>query len=126
MGEAFVLEGSADATVFELSIEQILAPSLQAGQIVVMDHLSTPTGAKVGNHRSTGMTAPVSAILFPQCVADRGSLLQAESMFTPSRNAYARALAGGNWASLPDDHPHDALGWFRHGGYRWSEQEQVA
>ena len=32
MGEAFILEGSADTTVFELYIEQILAPSLQAGQ----------------------------------------------------------------------------------------------
>jgi len=28
MGEAFILEGSADASVFELYIEQILAPSL--------------------------------------------------------------------------------------------------
>ncbi len=36
MGEALILEGSADTTTFEISIEQILAPSLQAGQIVVM------------------------------------------------------------------------------------------
>lgn len=32
MGEAFIIEGSADSTIFELYIEQILAPSLQAGQ----------------------------------------------------------------------------------------------
>src|SRR5258708_16864065 len=36
MGEALILEGSADTTTFEISIEQILAPSLQAGQIVLM------------------------------------------------------------------------------------------
>jgi transposase len=41
MGEAFMLEGAADSTVFEIYIEQILAPSLQAGQIVVMDNVST-------------------------------------------------------------------------------------
>src|SRR5579859_2117961 len=38
---------SADTTVFELSMEQILAPSLQAGQIVILDNLPTHTGAKV-------------------------------------------------------------------------------
>jgi transposase len=47
MGEALILEGPADSTAFEISIEQILAPSLQAGQIVIMDNLSTHTGAKV-------------------------------------------------------------------------------
>jgi transposase len=47
MGEAFILEGSADSTIFELYIEQILAPSLQAGQIVILDNLNTHTGDKV-------------------------------------------------------------------------------
>src|SRR6266567_3051859 len=47
MGEALILEGSADTTAFEIYIEQILAPSLQAGQIVVMDNLSTHTGETV-------------------------------------------------------------------------------
>jgi transposase len=47
MGEAFILEGSADSTIFELYIEQILAPSLQAGQIIILDNLNTHTGEKV-------------------------------------------------------------------------------
>lgn len=47
MGEALILEGSADTSVFELYIEQILAPSLQAGHIVILDNLSTHTGEKV-------------------------------------------------------------------------------
>ncbi len=40
MGEALILEGAADAVAFELYIEQILAPSLRPGQIVIMDKLS--------------------------------------------------------------------------------------
>src|SRR5258708_9786441 len=44
MGEALILEGAADSTAFEIYIEQIFASSLQAGQIVVMDNLSTHTG----------------------------------------------------------------------------------
>src|SRR5260370_15421724 len=47
MGEALILEGSADTTAFEIYIEQILVPSLQAGQIVILDNLSTHTGEKV-------------------------------------------------------------------------------
>src|SRR3982074_531761 len=47
MGEALILERSADSAVFEISIEQILAPSLHAGQIVILDNLSTHTGEKV-------------------------------------------------------------------------------
>src|SRR4029077_19628271 len=39
MGAALILEGSANTTAFELYIEQILAPNLHAGQIVVMDNL---------------------------------------------------------------------------------------
>lgn len=47
MGEALILEGSADSHVFELYIEQVLSPSLSPGQIVVMDNLSIHTGEKV-------------------------------------------------------------------------------
>ncbi len=47
MGEAFILEGSADAAVFELYVEQILAPSLPARHIVILDNLNTHFGAKV-------------------------------------------------------------------------------
>src|SRR5581483_10528494 len=42
MGKAFILEGPADAAVFELSTEQMLAPSLAPGQSVILDNLSTP------------------------------------------------------------------------------------
>ena len=47
MGEALMLEGSADAQAFEIYIEQVLVPSLSPGQLVVMDNLSTHTGEKV-------------------------------------------------------------------------------
>ena len=39
MGAALILEGSTDTIAFELYVEQVLAPSLQAGQIVMMDNL---------------------------------------------------------------------------------------
>jgi hypothetical protein len=39
MGEAMAVEGATDARVFEAYVEGFLAPSLSAGQIVLMDNL---------------------------------------------------------------------------------------
>jgi transposase len=50
MGKAFIPEGSADSAVFELYIEQILAPSLPVEQIVILDNLNTHVGEKVLLH----------------------------------------------------------------------------
>ena len=39
--------GAANATAFELYVEQVLAPTLQAGLIVVLDNLQAHKGALV-------------------------------------------------------------------------------
>lgn len=41
------VEGAADGVVFEAFVEQVLCPTLQAGQIVVMDNLSTHKSARI-------------------------------------------------------------------------------
>jgi len=47
MGEALMLDGSADAAAFEAYVEQILAPNLRPGQIVILDNLSIHQGPQV-------------------------------------------------------------------------------
>jgi transposase len=47
MGESMLIEGSANAVVFEQYIEKILAPCLTEGQIVLMDNLAAHKSAKV-------------------------------------------------------------------------------
>jgi len=42
-----IIEGSANATAFEQYIQEILAPSLIEGQIVIMDNLAAHKSAKV-------------------------------------------------------------------------------
>ena len=39
--------GSANAVAFEQYVEEILAPSLAVGQIVILDHLAAHKGKKV-------------------------------------------------------------------------------
>jgi DDE superfamily endonuclease len=47
MGAAMILEGSANGAAFELYVEQLLAPSLHTGHIVVMDNLRAHKGERV-------------------------------------------------------------------------------
>ena len=42
-----IIEGSANAIAFEQYIEEILVPSLTAGQIVIMDNLAAHKGQKI-------------------------------------------------------------------------------
>jgi transposase len=47
MGPSLAVEGSTTREVFETYLERVLAPSLKAGQIVVMDNLSSHKGSRV-------------------------------------------------------------------------------
>jgi len=47
MGPALSVEGSTTSVVFEAYVQQVLAPSLRGGQVVVMDNLSAHKGERV-------------------------------------------------------------------------------
>lgn len=47
MGEALAVEGSTNKEVFEAYVERALAPTLEAGQVVIMDNLSAHKPARV-------------------------------------------------------------------------------
>lgn len=47
MGPAFVLDGAADSAAFAIYVEQLLAPSLRPGQIVILDNLSIHLSPRV-------------------------------------------------------------------------------
>jgi transposase len=43
MGPSLTVEGATTSAVFETYVEQVLAPTLRRGQVVVMDNLLKPT-----------------------------------------------------------------------------------
>lgn len=47
MGPCLAVEGSTNAVVFETYVENVLAPTLEPGRIVVMDNLSAHKGQRV-------------------------------------------------------------------------------
>ncbi len=118
IGEALILEGPADAIAFEIYIERILAPSLQAGHIVVMDNLSTHIGEKVRQ----AIDAQGCQLLFlPSYSPDLSPIEEAFSKLKAFlRHAQARtreALQEAIAQAITTITAQDAQGWFRHCGY---------
>src|SRR3712207_1118101 len=69
MGPSLTVEGATTAVVFEAYVEQVLAPSLCPGEVVVMDNLGAHRPKRIkahqGAHRGARLRAGVSAGLLP-------------------------------------------------------------
>ena len=118
MGPAFVLDGAADSAAFEIYVEQILAPSLRPGQIVVLDNLSIHLGPRV----KQAIEARGCRLLFlPAYSPDFSPIEEAFSKLkrvlrragARTREALQEAIA----TALDLITATDALGWFTHCGY---------
>jgi transposase len=118
MGEAFILAGAADAVAFELYIEQILAPSLHRGQIVIMDNLSIHQGRRV---RQAIEAKGCQLLFLPAYSPDLSPIEEAFSKLkTYLRRVGARthqALIDAITQALLTVTAADARGWFTHCGY---------
>ena len=118
IGETMILEGAANAQVFEIYIEQILVPSLHAGQVVIMDNLSIHKGRKVQQL----IEARGCRLLFlPAYSPDFSPIEEAFSKVKAAlRRVGARtqeALQEAIGQALLTVTAADASGWFRHCGY---------
>ena len=117
-GEALLLDGSADAVAFETYIEQILAPSLRPGQIVILDNLSIHLGPRV----KQAIEARGCQLLFLPAYSPDFSPIEGafSKLKTILRRVSARtreALQDAIIQALPAITAQDALGWFLHCGY---------
>ena len=124
MGAAMILEGATDSIAFELYIEQVLAPSLQPGQIVVMDNLSSHTSSKV---RQAIQARGCQLLFLPAYSPDLSPIEEAFSKL----KAFLRRVGARTREDLFEAisqaleliTPQDALGWFTHCGYFPAAQE---
>lgn len=118
MGESMLIEGSANAVVFEPYIEKILAPCLTKGQIVLMDNLAAHTSAKV---QELIQARGCQLLFLPSSSPDFSPIEETFSKLkTLLRRAEARtreALQDTIVQVLRTVTAQDAQGWFQHGGY---------
>jgi transposase len=123
MGPAMTLEGATDTAAFVAYIEQVLAPSLHPGQIVVLDNLSAHKSARV---RALIEARGAELWYLPAYSPDLSPIEHAFSKLkTLLRRAAARtreALEQAIAAALDEITAADAAGWFAHCGYRQEAQ----
>jgi len=118
MGEAMILEGSANGAAFETYVEELLAPSLRTGQIVVMDNLKAHKSERV---RQVIEDKGCQLLFLPGYSPDFSPIEEIFSKLKMSlRRAGARtreALEEAICQALLTVTAQDARGWFTHCGY---------
>jgi len=119
MGQTMAVEGSTDRGVFEAYVEHALAPTLQAGQMVIMDNLSAHKPARV---RELIEECGCELIYLPAYSPDLNPI---EEAFAKIKGMLRRAGVRTKDAllevlneALSAVSSRDARGYFEHAGYR--------
>lgn len=119
MGPSLAVEGATTARVFETYVEKVLAPTLRAGQVVVMDNL--------GAHKPERMRELIEErgcelLYLPAYSPDYNPIEEAFSKIKRSlRKVAARskeALVEALGAALSAVSHEEVRGYFEHAGYR--------
>jgi transposase len=123
MGETMAVEGSTDKEVFEAYVERALAPTLEAGQVVIMDNLPAHKPARV---RELIEERGCELIYLPAYSPDLNPIEEAFSKIKAMlRRVGARtkdALVDALGEALSAVSAQDARGYFEHAGYRLRAQ----
>jgi transposase len=119
MGPSLTVEGSTTARVFETYIEKVLLPSLELGQIVVMDNLSAHRPKRI---RELIEQRGCELLYLPSYSPDFNPIEEAFAKIKNLlRKAAARtkeALVKAIAAALSAVSAADVQGFFEHTGYR--------
>jgi transposase len=119
MGETMAVEGSTDREAFEAYLEHALAPTLKAGQVVVLDNLSAHKPARV---RELIEGKGCELIYLPAYSPDFNPIEEAFAKIKDIlRRAGARtkdALVDVLGEALSAISVEDARGYLEHAGYR--------
>jgi transposase len=123
IGESVSIEGATDAPLFETYVEEFLAPTLEAGQVVILDGLGAHRTEKV---RELIERRGANLVFLPPYSPDMNPIEEAFSKIKSiARKAAARtreALDEAICEALAAVTPEDAAGWFSHCGYRTQDQ----
>lgn len=118
MGPSLAVEGATTARVFEAYVERVLAPSLRAGQIVVMDNLGAHRPPRI---RELIEERGCELMYLPAYSPDYNPI---EEAFSKIKNLLRRAgarsrqaLVDAMGAALSAVSSTDAQGFFKHAGY---------
>lgn len=123
MSQSMTIEGATDALAFEAYVEHFLAPSLEEGQVVVLDGLGAHRTERV---RELVEERGADLLFLPSYSPDLNPIEEAFSKIKHLvRKAGARVretLVEAIARALAAVTIEDAVGWFVHAGYRPQDQ----
>ena len=115
---AMTVEGAVDGIAFDIYLQHVLAPTLRAGQIVVVDNLQVHKNQAV---RETIEACGCEVLFLPPYSPDFNPIEHAFSKLKALvRKHHARtrqALGDALAAALKAVTLQDVVGWFSHAGY---------
>ena len=118
MGPCMTVEGATTKAVFEAYVEEVLAPSLRPGQVVVMDNLGAHRGERV---RELVEGRGCELLFLPPYSPDFSPIEEAfskiKALLRKSQARTRRSLVAAIGRSLEAVTWRDAQGWFGHCGY---------
>jgi transposase len=127
VGASMIIEGAVNAQAFEAYVEHLLAPSLRAGQIVVLDNLRVHKGARV---RELIEARGCELFFLPAYSPDYSPIEETFSKvkaFLRRVGARTReALQEAIGQALETVTAQDALGWFTHCGYQPAQASDLS
>jgi transposase len=117
MGGCMCIEGATDAAVFEAYVEEVLAPSLLEGQVVVLDGLGAHRTARV---RELIEGRGCDLLFLPPYSPDLNPIEEAfskiKNLVRKAAEREREALNGVIATALKAIGPRDVIGWFAHCG----------
>jgi transposase len=123
MSQPMTVEGATDTQAFEAYVEHFLAPTLEEGQVVVLDGL--------GAHRPSRIRELIEArgadlVFLPSNSPDLNPIEEAFSkikqLVRKEGQRVREALVEAIGRALAAVTAEDAVGWFAHAGYRPQDQ----
>jgi transposase len=119
MGPSLAVEGATNREVFETYVEQILAPTLRRGQVVVMDNLTAHKGERV---RELIEKQGCELLYLPPYSPDFNPIEEAfakiKSLMRKAEARSREALLEAMGTAISALSAQDARGFFEHCGYR--------
>jgi transposase len=119
MGPSMAVEGATTARVFETYIEKVLAPSLEEGQVVVMDNLGAHRPKRI---RELIEQRGCELVYLPPYSPDYNPIEEAfakiKNLLRKAAARTKKALVEAIGAALCAISAQDARGFFEHAGYR--------
>jgi transposase len=125
MGTSMTVEGATDSEAFEAYVEHFLAPSLEKGQVVVLDGL--------GAHRPKRVRELIEArgadlVFLPSYSPDLNPIEEAfskiKALVRREGTRVREGLVDAIGRALAAVTIEDAAGWFAHAGY-WPQDQSL-